>query len=405
MLTKTKLGIVCDIQLGATPPRKTPRYWDPEKETNNIWLSIADLPNSVGESIRVSKEHLSDEGASRVEIVKQGTLLLSFKLSIGRVAFAGADLRTNEAIAALTIREEQKLDKKYLAWLLSSYNWDEIAARDEKVKGKTLNKAKLKEIAVAFPPIEKQKRIVAIMDEAFAGIDRAIANTEKNIANAEGLFESKLYKIFLQKGKDWRDNTLAEIALDFGRGKSKHRPRNDPDLYDGEYPFIQTGDVRYSSHFIETYSQTYNERGLAQSKLWPAGTLCITIAANIAETGILTFDACFPDSIIGLVVDDKKYSIDFIEYCLQFTKVKLQAAAKGSAQDNINLGTFEKWLFSFPPKHEQMQVVEHLQSIYAEISNLLELNEKKLLMFSELKRSLLQKAFSGELTSNMREVA
>jgi len=103
------------------------------------------------------------------------------------------------------------------------------------------------------------------------------------------------------------------MALDFGRGKSKHRPRNDERLYGGDIPFIQTGDIRNASHIITQYSQTYSEVGLKQSKLWPRGTLCITIAANIAETSILGFDACFPDSVIGFVADPKKTSAGYVE--------------------------------------------------------------------------------------------
>src|SRR5262249_25290581 len=88
----------------------------------------------------------------------------------------------------------------------------------------------------------------------------------------------------------------------FGRGRSKHRPRNDPALFEGgTHPLIQTGDVARSYGTIRTYSSKYNDIGLAQSRLWPAGTLCITIAANIADSGILGFDACFPDSVVGFV--------------------------------------------------------------------------------------------------------
>ncbi len=94
--------------------------------------------------------------------------------------------------------------------------------------------------------------------------------------------------------KEFKLNELGKV----NRGKSKHRPRNDPILYGGKYPFIQTGDVKHSPFYVTTHSVTYNEKGLAQSKLWPKGTLCITIAANIAETAILSYPACFPDSIV-----------------------------------------------------------------------------------------------------------
>src|SRR5690606_11642952 len=153
--------------------------------------------------------------------------------------------------------------------------------------------------SVSFPPLEEQERIVAVLDEAFEGLTRARKNAQVNLADAQELFESALFSTFVAIADDSQHIALAEAATAFGRGKSRHRPRNDPKLYGGEYPFIQTGDIRNCDGFVVDHSQTYNEVGLAQSKLWPEGTVCITIAANIAETGILGFDACFPDSVIG----------------------------------------------------------------------------------------------------------
>ena len=98
------------------------------------------------------------------------------------------------------------------------------------------------------------------------------------------------------------------------RGRSRHRPRDAAHLYGGKYPFIQTGDVKHAHLYLREYSQTYSEAGLAQSRLWPAGTLCITIAANIADTAILAIDACFPDSIIGFVASPEKTDTKFVKY-------------------------------------------------------------------------------------------
>src|SRR5690242_1711425 len=99
-----------------------------------------------------------------------------------------------------------------------------------------------------------------------------------------------------------------------GRGRSRHRPRNDPRLYGGQYPFFQTGDIAAADLYLSHYTQTYNENGLAQSKLWPVGTLCITIAANIAETAILTIPGCFPDSVVGFVPNPERADGKFIKY-------------------------------------------------------------------------------------------
>lgn len=395
----TTLGNICSIQLGATPARKIAKYYDPDKVTDNMWLSIADMPKTIGQELIESKEYLSDEGAEKVKLVPKGTLLFSFKLSIGRICFAGKDLRTNEAIAALSINNEEYVGKRYLAWFLASQNWEIIAANDEKVKGKTLNKAKLKELTVIVSPRWEQRRIVEILDEAFEAIDVAVTNAKHNLANVLELYESHLNNVFSQKGDGWVDKTLKDVSIDFGRGKSKHRPRNDPKLYSGPYPFIQTGDVRNSGHLIRNSTQSYNEVGLAQSKLWPKGTICITIAANIAETGVLDFDACFPDSIIGIVVDDAQTSNGYVEYLLQSVKARIKAKGKGSAQDNINLATFENELFPFPSLEKQHDIFEKLNEFSSKTNQLEDIYLRKLSALAELRLSILQKAFSGELTA------
>jgi len=266
---------------------------------------------------------------------------------------------------------------------------------------KSLRLRHFQDLPIPIPPLAEQKRIVAILDEAFTAIAKAKENTEKNLQNAKELFQSELKSIFTNKGEGWEEKKLAEIALTFGRGKSKNRPRNDIKLYGGKYPFIQTGDVRNADKFIVQYSQTYNEVGLAQSKLWYKGTICITIAANIAETGILDFDSCFPDSMIGLVVDPKKADVNYTYYALQFLKATLQLLGKGSAQDNINMGTFETQTFPFPKLEIQKKIAYQLDTLSVETKKLEAISQQKLNALEELKKSMLQKAFTGELNINV----
>lgn len=281
------------------------------------------------------------------------------------------------------------LSTKFFYYQLQSVNLDSLGyARHYKL---------LKSINIRYTQFPEQQRIVALLDDAFDGIATAKANAEQNLKNARELFESHLQAVFTQRGEGWEGKTLRQVAVDFGRGKSKHRPRNAPKLYGGPYPFIQTGDVRNSEHLITEYTQTYSEAGLAQSKLWPKGTLCITIAANIAETGILNFDACFPDSVIGIVVDDKHTSNHFLEYLLQAVKAALKAKGKGSAQDNINLGTFENELFFFPSLSVQEEITKQLDDLSTEVQRLESIYQQKQAALDELKKSLLHKAFSGEL--------
>ena len=161
----------------------------------------------------------------------------------------------------------------------------------------------------------------------------------------------------------WAWVRFPEIGI-FGRGKSKHRPRNDPVLYsDGKYPFIQTGDVARSHGSIKTYSSLYNDAGLAQSAMWPAGTLCITIAANIADSGILAFDACFPDSVVGLAVHDCFETAKFFEYFVRTAKGDLQEFAPSTAQKNINLGTLTEVLIPIPPLAELRRIVAKIDDL------------------------------------------
>lgn len=262
----------------------------------------------------------------------------------------------------------------------------------------TLTIKKLKSVLVPLPSEDVQEKVVKKLKLALADIDQARTNTEQNLRNARELFDSYLQQVFSECGEGYEEKTLKEISLDFGRGKSKHRPRNDESLYGGQYPFIQTGDVRNSEHVIKSYSKTYNDKGLSQSKLWPKGTICITIAANIAETGILDFDACFPDSVIGIVVDPKLTSISYVEFLLQSFKAILKAKGKGSAQDNINLGTFEKMHFPFPSIEKQNEIVTSLNQLLEATIKLEAVYAKKINSLDELKQSLLQQAFTGQLT-------
>jgi len=298
---------------------------------------------------------------------------------------------------AMVVRpKNESLEMRYLEYLF--LGGIDISKAITGAAQPQITRTNLEPLEISYPesPAEQQ-RIVALLDEAFAGLATAKANAERNLQNARAIFESHLQAVFSQRGVGWVEKTLKDVSITFGRGKSKHRPRNDPELYGGKYPFIQTGDIRNADHFITAYSQTYNEVGLSQSKLWPNGTICITIAANIAETAILGFDACFPDSVIGVVANPDEAETGFIEYLLQSFKARIQAMGKGSAQANINLATFEDQRFPFPSVIKQKELVEFLDHLAAETQHLTRLYERKLAALEELKKSLLHQAFNGEL--------
>jgi type I restriction enzyme S subunit len=302
------------------------------------------------------------------------------------------------AVDCTIIRFDNKqiMPNWFLYYSLSNEYQNEIQKQVTGATRQRISRKNLGLVSLPVAPLPEQQRIVSILDECFSAIERSRNNAEQNLKNAKELFESYL-QVIVSNGNKWEKKTLAQISTTFGRGKSKHRPRNWEGLYGGKYPFIQTGDIRNCNHYITEFTQTYNEAGLAQSKLWPSGTICITIAANIAETGVLTFDACFPDSVIGIVVNEKLADRDFVEYLLQSFKVRIQSLGKGSAQANINMGTFENELFPFPPVEEQKAIVEKLNQLAIECKKLEEIYIKKSNDLEELKKSILQKAFAGEL--------
>lgn len=163
--------------------------------------------------------------------------------------------------------------------------------------------------------------------------------------------------------ENWKISKLAELGT-FARGVSKHRPRNDPKLFEnGKYPLVQTGDVKEATLYLSKHEQEYGDFGLKQSKLWNTGTLCITIAANIAETAILAYPMCFPDSIVGFSAYPEKSSEEFMYYIFEYIKKSIQNAATGSIQDNINLEYLMSLDFKIPEKKYQDMIVLILSSI------------------------------------------
>ncbi|MDK6079013.1 restriction endonuclease subunit S [Massilia varians] len=194
----------------------------------------------------------------------------------------------------------------------------------------------------------------------------------------------------------WVWATLSQVGW-LDRGRSKHRPRNAAHLYGGPYPFVQTGDIRHSDTFISDVEATYSEAGLAQSRLWPIGTMCITIAANIGKTAILSMEACFPDSVVGFLPGTDDVSVRYVEYFMRSVQQKLEDEAPATAQKNINLEILEKVVIPIPPIHEQNQIVEILNRALGaarDIERSIELGFKQ---SSAQRQNILRAAFAGQL--------
>jgi len=187
---------------------------------------------------------------------------------------------------------------------------------------------------------------------------------------------------------EWSYRTLDQMGI-VSRGKSKHRPRNDVRLFGGKYPFIQTGDIGAAGLYVTEYSQTYNEEGLAQSKLWERDTLCITIAANIADTALLAFPACFPDSIMGFIPFKDIANVKYVKYCFDILQKDCQQISQGTAQDNLSWKKLSTIKFPCPP----IEVQNKIATILSRYDSLIENYQKQIKLLEEAAQRLYKEWF------------
>lgn len=305
--------------------------------------------------------------------------------SIGNVLYIGRDYWPLNT--ALFVKNFHGNYPRYIYYLLQELKLERF---HEGTGVPTLNRNNVHIIPVPVPPLPEQRRIAAILDQA----DALRAKRREALAQLDSLTQSIFIEMFgdpIANPKNWPRKKFGAIGK-LDRGVSKHRPRNDPALLSGQYPLIQTGDVANSDGYIRAYTSAYSELGLRQSKLWPAGTLCITIAANIAKTGILTFNACFPDSVVGFSTEHPA-TVEFVRVWLSFLQKTLEDSAPESAQKNINLAILRDLDVPVPPINLQ---VEFAKAISVQ-GRLCETHRTAIAELDSLFASLQHRAFRGEL--------
>lgn len=280
---------------------------------------------------------------------------------------------------------------------------------------------KFGEITIPLPSLDEQKRIVAKIEELFSELDNGVETLKKTKQQLAVYRQAVLKEAFEGEftihtpcnvelpwaskedtqslpdiPQEWQYIALSNLG-DLGRGKSKHRPRNDPKLFEGgKYPFLQTGEVKAAKQYITVYSKMYGEFGLQQSKLWPKGTLCITIAANIAETAFLGIDACFPDSVVGFTPYEHILP-EYVKHFIESQKLRLWAFAPATAQKNINLDTLENLIVPYCSVEEQKAVISEIEARMTICDNIEKTVDIALQQAEAMRQSILKKAFEGEL--------
>ena len=260
------------------------------------------------------KHFLVDEGD--FIIASSGIQVDYFEKKMGFIRPEQLPLCMNTSTIRFKNLKPDELDMRYFMYYLKSNAYKNLLSRLF-VGSSQLNfgPSHLKKMTFPMVAMERQRYIVDNLEKVYT----LISLRKEQLRKLDQLVKSRFIELFgdpVYNNNGLPAKKLCELgSLD--RGRSQHRPRNDPKLLNGPYPLIQTGEVASAGLYITEYKNTYSELGVQQSKMWKAGTLCITIAANIAQTAILTFDACFPDSVVGFVPNDAVSAI-YMHYWFGF---------------------------------------------------------------------------------------
>jgi type I restriction enzyme, S subunit len=277
----------------------------------------------------------------------------------------------------------------------------------------SLDKNDFKKLVLPFPKIGIQTKIVDFLDDKTTKIDEAISIKEQQINLLKERKRILIHKAVTRglddtvKLKDSGVEWIGEIPVRWEvkklkystkifRGKFTHRPRNDERMYDGEYPFFQTGDVARAGKFLSAYKQTLNENGLRVSTLFPKGTIVITIAANIGDISILDIDACFPDSIVGFepnVFVEK----DFLYNSLLVMKEQFMSSTIKNTQMNLNVDRIGSNSIVIPSIEEQKEISEYIETASQKIETAISLKQQEIAKLKEYKSSLINSVVTGKV--------
>jgi type I restriction enzyme, S subunit len=294
------------------------------------------------------------------------------------------------------VPDRNKLEPKWFHWMTKTrWFWEACDVKSQGTSGKNrIRPEKFLEIEIPLPPVMEQRRIVAHVESLARQVNEAQRLREEADMEANKLLDSGLIHLF--ENSNAPKKSLREVSH-FQRGRFSWRPRNEPRFYDGDYPFIQIGDIPRDRKLITSYTQTLNDDGLKISRMFTAGTIVISIAATIGAVGILGFDSCMPDSLVGLNAKPEIAISDYLYYFLKYSQSHFEHIAPQSAQKNINIGILESVSLPVPPLDEQRRIVTYLDGLQAKVNALRELQSASGEELSALMPSILEKTFRGEL--------
>jgi len=319
-------------------------------------------------------------------------------LVVGKNAILDQEWRGSVGAFCGIIRGNNANISQYLSYWLRSSTY--LEWRNTQARGANINNLRFSEfskLSFPLPPLPEQKRIAAILKEQLAAVEQARKASEARLEAARALSAAYLKEVFENKDAvRWPRKRFGNVA-NLVRGRFSHRPRNDPRFYGGDYPWIQTSKVETSGKYITSYESTLNDKGLAVSKLFPKGTLVMTIAATIGAVGILSFDTCMPDSLVAVIPNEQEAETEYLYYLLTHIRKNMQSLAPRMAQANLKLELINPIEIPIPSLYIQGRVISYLNQKIDEAKNIENLLFEEYLAINSFPTSILHKAFSERL--------
>ena len=388
-----------------------------EASADEDYLELEDL-ESVSDRILNRRNTL--EVGSAVTLFQKGDVLFGkLRPYLEKYWEAEFDGKCTGEILAF---KPQRIEGRFLfyclgsRWFVERCNALAYGAKMPRVSWST----QLSQFNFPIPPLPEQQRIAAYLDASCAAIDAAVAAKRRQLETLDALRSSIISRAVTHglnakaalkpSGLDWVPEVPAHWQVrqikrlcSLVRGQFTHRPRNDPALYDGPYPFIQTGDITAAGKYIRTHSQTLNELGLSVSKQFPRGTLVMSIAANIGDVAILDFEACFPDSMIGMIPSHKT-NLDFLYYLMRSMRGIMLRSAVQSTQLNLNYVRIGTNFAPAPPLKEQVAIAEYLDAKEHESHLISGTIQTQITTLTAYRKSLIHECVTGQRRTSAADV-
>ena len=375
-----KLNELCEINIGKTPSRSNSDYWG----IGNKWLSIADLKSKY---VSEAKEEITDLAVdeAKMRVVPKNTVVMSFKLSIGKLAILQEDMYTNEAIANFRIKNKELITPEYLYYALKTLNFDN--STDRAVMGATLNKSKLNDIKIPYCKIDIQKKIVEVLDKSQSLIDKK----KEQIDLLDELVKSRFIEMFgdpVLNTKEWEVKKVIDVCECMVPGRDK------PKSFTGDIPWITIDDLKINRVTYKSKSclgLTDDEIKEVKRKKIPKGSVLMSCVGNLGICSIAGEDMIINQQLHSFQC--KEINNYFLMYYLGFRKDYMESKASSTTVLYMNKTVCNSIPVYLPPMELQNEFAEFVTQIDSIRSKM----EASLSELEDNFNSLMQKAFKGEL--------